>query len=738
MVNPDMPVLVVDFGTTFSVANLIDGGRVRFVTDELSGDRAWPTSIYRDPVAGYVVGDRAEQRKHESPQHYQDELKVHLTPGATLPLGETSVPVRDLIAEFLGVLRTEAQTMTAAPVTRILVTIPGAWHPGSARRAELYAACRAAGFHEVEMLYEPVAAAYAPQTDDEFEPDDLILVYDMGGGSFDLALVRLGRTGGDRIPAHGIADQAGRQIDQALAAVLAESTTDTVADREGQLELLDIARRLKCRLSAESEATAPRSWLGSGLRLTEAHLKAAASDLIDGTIEVTLSFLENEGRATTDLDGVLLVGGGARMSLVQDAVTDAFRPVPVRRPGNPEFAVIDGATRWRQAADERRVTPAVHVPGEIPLRWPVPGDLATISRWLVDPGQSYDAGTPLVRVALTDGAHWELCATKPGTLRQQHGATGTTVRSGDWLVTALAERPSAGTGLITPYRWRSIPIGNATVSVTPDFRWAACRHSGNRVDLIDLTTGDVRPLWRAEDKPVLDVGIDRTGSRVAITQERGVVHVVEVASGTQRTETFEVGAHTRATFSPTDDLLAVSATDGTRLYLCAGADLTGTPVDLPYNSYTTTRTAWSPDGTWLLPAGHHITPVSVQNGPLPHHLRSNNVFDAVFLDSEHVLTITGNERVIRKYGLQSGTEVSHLTEATNPVRIVSDRPRDLIATCDGKLVRLSQPDGTGRGHVTLADKVIDMAMSPDSYRLLVTTETKIVIYGLDTAALAAE
>jgi molecular chaperone DnaK len=738
MVNPETPVLVVDFGTTFSAANLIDGSRVHFVTDELTGDRAWPTSIYFDTDRGYVVGNRAEQRKHEAPRNFHDELKMHLVPGATLPLAHRNVLVRDLVAVFLGVLRAEAEALASAPVTRVLVTIPGAWHPGSARRAELHAACRAAGFDEVEMLFEPVAAAHATQADDLFGTGKRILVYDLGGGSFDMALVRVGAVGHDRIPAHGLIDHAGRQIDQALVAKLAESTTDA-ADRDGQLELMDITRRLKCRLSAEAEATAPRSWLGSGLRLTASDLKAAASELIDGTVEAAWQFLDDENCTVNELDGVLLVGGGSRMSLVVDAVTEAFRPVRVRRPGNPEFAVIEGATRWRQAATERRARPSVREPGEIPLRWPIPGDVATVSHWLVDPGQPYESGAPLVRVALTDGAHWELCATAPGVLRQQHATIGSTVRGNDWLVTAISERPGKGTDVLTPYRWRTIPVGGDLISVTPDFRWAACARSGE-VDLIDLTTGAIRPLWRSENTGISDLSVHHAARHVAIALQAGEVRLIEVASGTEITRTYEkVGKHTRVAFAPNSDVLAVSAQDTDRLYLCWDADFEGTPTDLEYHGHIVVRTEWSPDGTRLLPAGRHMAVLEIrdqQATSLPR-INSGTIDRAVFVDNEHLLALHTNEAHVRRFDVTTGAHERYFSEDVTLHHIAADEACDLIALADDKSVRLRTQDGVKRGRVKPNEPVTGTALSPDGYRLLVATAQEIQIYGLDTAPLAA-
>jgi actin-like ATPase involved in cell morphogenesis len=739
MVNPETPVLVVDFGTTFSAANLIDGGRVHFVTDELTGDRAWPTSIYFDADRGYVVGNRAEQRKHEAPLNFHDELKMHLVPGATLPLAHRNVPVRDLVAVFLGVLRAEAETLASAPVTRVLVTIPGAWHPGSARRAELHAACRAAGFDEVEMLFEPVAAAHATQADDLFGTGSRILVYDLGGGSFDMALVRVGAVGHDRIPAHGLIDHAGRQIDQVLVATLAESTTDATADRDGQLELMDIARRLKCRLSAETEATAPRSWLGSGLRLTASDLKAAASELIDGTIEAAQQFLDDESCPVDELDGVLLVGGGSRMSLVVDAVTEAFRPVPVRRPGNPEFAVIDGATHWRQAGTERRARPAIREPGEIPLRWPIPGDVATVSRWLVDPGQPYESGAPLVRVALTDGAHWELCASAPGVLRQQHATIGGQVRGNDWLVTAISERPGKGADVLTPYRWRTIPVGGGIISVTPDFRWAACARTGE-VDLIDLTTGATRPLWRSENATIYDLSIHHAAKHVAIALPSGEVRLIEVASDTETTRTYDgVGTNTRVAFAPTGDVLAVSAADTNRLYLCRDTDFLGTPTDLENHGYSVAWTEWSPDGTRLLPAGRHTGALEIRDQQVTSLPRINggNINSVVFVDDEHLMALRPSENHVRRFDVTTGAEEQPFSEDAALTHLAADEARDLIALADDKSVRLRTQDGTARGRVNPNGSVTGTALSPDGYRLLIATAQEIQIYGLDTAPLAA-
>ena len=342
---------------------------------------------------------------------------------------------------------------------------------------------------------------------------------------------------------------------------------------------------------------------------------------------------------------------------------------------------------------------------------------------------------------MTDGAHWELCAVASGSLRQQHGTIGTVVRSGDWLATALAEPPGTGTGLITPYRWRSIPIEKCSVSVTPDFRWAAClNYDCGEVFMADLTTGDVTPLLQSAPKSIFQVSIDRAGSRVAIAEEHGSVRLVDVASGTERTEKFEVGRYTRIAFSPTD-VLAVSAMDGNKLYLCSGTDLTGTPTDLGYNSYSTYNTTWSPDGGLLFAAGRSMNPLAVQDGqvtPLPALQTNAHVQAAVFLGADHIMVLKLGDPRCWQYDLRTGAQEGYQAEGAALTCLVADPASDMLAMSYGSTVHLLHPDGTNRGHIAMAHNVTDLAMSPDGYRLLVATEEKIVIYGLDSAALAAE
>lgn len=717
-------VLIVDFGTTTSAANLLVDGRVHHITDPLSGGRTWPSSILRvgDDT---VVGERAERRKQDHPHGYAQELKRRLGAGH----GQALDDVRDVLVA----LRDEAARISHEPVTRILLTIPGDWHPGDTRRRDLEAAARAAGFVEVEMLFEPVAAAYAAAAQGTFVDGQRVLVHDLGGGSFDMALVELGRPGHEVLPAHSIPDTAGHEIDEQLVAVLRTDGPGT-DDPAGALELRDVARELKARLSSEPEA-ARRSWLGPGLRLTTEQLRAAAEEVIAATIGAAQRFLADLEVKPAELDGVLLAGGGARMALVVEAVTDAFSPVPVRRAVNPELAVVDGATAWRQRAGQRRGASVLRRPGEIPMRWDLPGGAATVSRWLIEPGQRFVAGDPIVRVTLTDGAHWELTAAHGGTLATQHAPVGRRVADRDWLATALAPRPGTATGRMPTCLWQRVELPSNVVTVSPDVAVAVVGY-GETLTKVDLGTGASDPLG-VGGQGIADLSLDRSGAWLAVAYENGRVQALDLRTYEATALQFpSVGRYTRVAWSPSDDRLAVSGVDGKRLHLWTpGTAEPGEGVELPWATNCTATTLWSSDGSRLAAAGPTVAVVS-----------PDTPGDAVVLAGENrnirqvhpgaagcpVIVGAANQRAVIWYDAASGERTRVENAANNIVAMAVAGDQALIGIANaGGVVEVRNSAWELRADIAISGAVKAIAFSDDGYRLLVATDKDLQIWSLD-------
>lgn len=444
------PVLVVDVGTSSSSAALVSGGQTRLLAEPVTGAHAWPSAVYWDGQQ-MVVGTLAERKKRADPAGYGENFKRALAQDTPVLLGARRFRPVEQLAALLSALRTEAERTHGGPVTRAVVTVPASYAVGDPRRAWMIAASEAAGFGAVELLPEPVAAAFAPLTGTGFTVGDVVLVYDLGGGTFDTALMRIGPQAPEILGHAAVDDCGGRDIDALLAnriSVDGRQWLDPLIAGVGQgsgtpaelrltMALRDFAQRIKHQLS---DAELVEDFLmpsTPAYRMTQDELAALAGPVLDRTVACCRELLGRLQMPAERVSTVLLVGGGSRMPAVADILGRAFGR-PLRRAEEPELAAVRGAARWLAYSGARQV-PALDGPTRpVPLAFGVPGGHARLVRWFVTPGNRYLAGMPLARVRLAGGALWDLTATADGTLERVLVAEGGQLAAGEWA--ALATR----------------------------------------------------------------------------------------------------------------------------------------------------------------------------------------------------------------------------------------------------------------------------------------------------------
>jgi molecular chaperone DnaK (HSP70) len=363
--------LGIDFGTCFTSGAYLQAGvpvPVRFGYNTLS----LPSAAFVTPQGALLLGTEAEDRRLENPAMFRRHFKRDLGTGIAYRLGPLKVTAEELVARLLAALREAAMLQAPAlgPADQAAITVPVSYE--AARRGLIVEAARQAGFAEVELLEEPVAAGLHWASGGAPLPEGgTALVYDLGGGTFDAALV--GRRGG-RLAALGPpvgSDQlGGAALDEAVLTALLRARPGLVPDSppEGpdgrlargrrMLRLAEECRALKERLTAAPEA---QLFLDSvdgrplePFRLTRAELAALAAPLVGETVALCTRLLEEAGLSWDRLDAVLLVGGTCRMPLVREAVARAAGRTPALV-DDPALAVCFGAARhaaarWTQAA----------------------------------------------------------------------------------------------------------------------------------------------------------------------------------------------------------------------------------------------------------------------------------------------------------------------------------------------------------------------------------------------------
>ena len=581
-------VLVVDFGTTSSSGALVDGGRVRPVKEPGSGSYSWPSSVYLDG-ADLLVGIAAERRKRTDPARYRAEFKRELGQDAPIMLGDRSLTAEELITAVLRVMAAQARELAGGAVERLLLTVPAGYRPAGPRWTSMISAGEAAGFPEVELLPEPVAAALAPTAGEAFKAGALVLVYDFGGGTFDTALVRFnedgteggtegGHEGGTEVLGHAaLEDCGGRDVDALLSAHVHRTgdaeltgllTPGGLPGLRARLALGDLVRGIKHQLTDAEHAEEFLTPFAPPYGLSRSALEELSAPLLDRTVDACRDLLSRCGVKPDELDAILLTGGASRMPAVSAALDRAFGR-PLRRAEDPELAVVQGAARHAARPVDRLLDPDRPPRNEVPLRWSIPGGSGTLLRWLVQPGDVYRAGDALAVVRAADSSLWRLRApAKSGQIKVRHALPGSTVTSADWLATA---GPPA----------RAMPLQGGLV-------WSP--------EPVVLRTLE-------QDGPITSMAFRPGTKTLAVASLRRTVLIWNTASGGRENHFIAESHFHSLAFSPDGSVLAGSGDDGkTFLWNMHSQIRLRKPLKNQYH-YSTVRAAAFHPGGHLLATG---------------------------------------------------------------------------------------------------------------------------------------
>jgi actin-like ATPase involved in cell morphogenesis len=348
--------LGIDLGTSYTVAAVASADAVTVVDVESSGRDRIPSCVFLTEEGDLLVGMAAKHQSVFAPERFEPTPKRSFGEGE-LFLGDRLVAVADLAAAILRRVYTEAtrQQGDSAP-DEIRLTHPADW--GEARLGVLREAAERAGLGEVTLVAEPVAAAVRIAYR-ATQPDQLVAVYDFGGGTFDAAVL-LRTSEGFEIagPPAGRDPLGGEDIDERIIGYLGEFLAEEHPDEWQQLrDPPDVAwRRNSIEFRAEvqraketlSEVAACQLWVPGvdrEIQLTRAELE----ELIGGDVEATIDTLESALRDATvtpeELAGIFMVGGSSRIPLVEATL---WRRLGVRPSvqENPKSVVAIGAAAW--------------------------------------------------------------------------------------------------------------------------------------------------------------------------------------------------------------------------------------------------------------------------------------------------------------------------------------------------------------------------------------------------------
>ncbi len=348
----------IDLGTSTSA--IVVGrpdGTVRQVYDPLRADSASiPTSVCVLPNGEIAVGTKAENAKHAYPAAYRREFKQSFGDDTLSRPGGRPLTAADMTTEVIRFLRGQALAAAPGAPDRVVVTIPASWQAGNRQRMRDVVRRAGYGEAEIDLVPEPVAAVVHAFGQQPLLSDPLtVLVFDLGGGTFDCAVAR-GTAGWFEVlgTPDGVDGIGGAAFDRKLLGLVRarygtalppalDGRTDDPETLRRWVTLMDTCEQIKIQLSDEDpvrrrllQLTPPQDFV-----VTRAQFATEIRPLVAEALSVCDRLLSKPDLSWADIDRVVPVGGGSHVSLVKEMLSERGRPV--LEVDSPDLAVVLGA-----------------------------------------------------------------------------------------------------------------------------------------------------------------------------------------------------------------------------------------------------------------------------------------------------------------------------------------------------------------------------------------------------------
>ncbi|MCX4473565.1 Hsp70 family protein [Micromonospora sp. NBC_01655] len=347
----------IDLGTTYSVVSYIDEtGRPAVVRNVITNNETTPSVVYFEEGSGeVVVGEAAKNVSRLYPSRVVERVKRSMGREAQWEFDGTTYTPESISALILKQLAQDAEYYTKRPVRQVVITVPAYF--GLLERDATRNAGRIAGLDVVEVVPEPVAAAL--QYDLDGETTRTVLVYDLGGGTFDTTVIRIDADTVEVLCTDGDQQLGGADWDARLVQYLVDEfvghagpADDPTLDEEFMQDLALTAEEVKRQLSTVTSRRVPMRYAGAStsVEVTRETFEEVTRDLLDRTVEYTERTLHTLGdklgiaEPAAAIDEVLLVGGSSKMPAVARRLTEKWGWTP--RLHDPDLAVAKGAARF--------------------------------------------------------------------------------------------------------------------------------------------------------------------------------------------------------------------------------------------------------------------------------------------------------------------------------------------------------------------------------------------------------
>jgi molecular chaperone DnaK len=342
----------IDLGTTNSVISTLEGGEPKIISNA-EGHRTTPSVVAFAKNGEVLVGDQAKRQAITNPERTVRSVKRHMGTDWGIEVDGKAYNAQEIAARILMKLKRDAEAFLGENVTEAVITVPAYF--GDAQRQATKEAGQIAGLEVLRIINEPTAAALAYGLD-KTEEDHLILVYDLGGGTFDVSVLEIGEGVFEVKSTHGDTNLGGDDWDDKIINWLVEgfkndNGVDLSKDPMALTRLKEAAEKAKIDLSSvmETEINLPFITATSEgpihlLRsLTRSEFDQMTEDLVERTRMPFEEALKDAGVTMNDIDQVILVGGSTRMPSVQAIVNELAGKEP-NKGVNPDEVVADGAS----------------------------------------------------------------------------------------------------------------------------------------------------------------------------------------------------------------------------------------------------------------------------------------------------------------------------------------------------------------------------------------------------------
>ena len=345
-------IIGIDLGTTNSCVAVMEGGKPTVIANA-EGDRTTPSVVAVTKEGERLVGKVAKRQAIVNSENTVMSIKREMGTNYKAKLGGKEYSPQEVSAMILSKLKADAESYIGSPVTQAVITVPAYFN--DAQRQATKDAGKIAGLEVLRIINEPTAAALAYGLDKGENKNQKILVYDLGGGTFDVSILEIGDGVFEVLSTNGNTRLGGDDFDNRIIDLLVEqfkkeNGTDLSKDKLAMQRLKEAAEKAKIDLSATSKTTISLPFISADangpkhmeFELTRAKFDAITEDLVKQTIDCCKRAISDAKISTANIDKVVLVGGSTRIPAVYEAVK-AYTGKEPYKGINPDECVAVGA-----------------------------------------------------------------------------------------------------------------------------------------------------------------------------------------------------------------------------------------------------------------------------------------------------------------------------------------------------------------------------------------------------------